>query len=388
MVYVDFSAMSMVIAKKKAVLRRLANILWINDWIESIPYLGMGNFDLIICTGVLHHMKNPGRGLRKLNEIQKENGGAIIMLYGKYGRAGIYHMQELMRLVNKHETFLPIEVSNTKRILNVIPIDAPFLQDTGDDRTTMGEIGIYDIFLNKRDICFTIAYLYEFVENNGYNFVSFDNPTERIHINLHARLITKFGIQKTDVNKRQAIAELLISNIKLHSFYVSKRKGSKAVFINPTMNIMLNGLPSGLLDVIDDSDNYRNIGNETFIFSNLEKRFFADGNAKRGQIGRFYDHLAIFCWPFTDIGNFLLTSLANETSSKTTSNILIKRYQDKHQSKYAYKYTKKSFETLYWYFELSGMLMLRSKSISSYPKSVNSRVRLSLASKTANSIFE
>ena len=73
MFYVDFSAMSMVIAKKKAVIRRLANILWVNDWIESIPYLGMGNFDLIICTGVLHHMKNPGRGLRKLNEIQKEN---------------------------------------------------------------------------------------------------------------------------------------------------------------------------------------------------------------------------------------------------------------------------------------------------------------------------
>ena len=388
MVYVDFSAMSMVIAKKKAVIRRLANILWVNDWIESIPYLGLGNFDLIICTGVLHHMKNPGRGLRKLNEIQKENGGAIIMLYGKYGRAGIYHMQELMRLVNKHEKFLPMEVSNTKRILNVIPIDAPFLQDTGDDRTTMGEIGIYDIFLNKRDICFTIAYLYEFVENNGYNFVSFDNPTERIHINLHARLITKFGIQKTDVNKRQAIAELLISNIKLHSFYVSKRKCSKAVVSNPTMNIMLNGLPSGLLDVMDDSNNYRTLGNETFIFSNLEKRYFADGNAKRGQIGRFYDHLAIFCWPFTDIGNFLLTSLANETLSKTTSNILIKRYQDKYKSKYAYKYTKKSFETLYWYFELSGMLMLRSKSISSYPKSEHSRVRLSLASRAANSIFE
>ena len=40
---------------------------------------------------------------------------------------------------------------------------------------------------------------------------------------------------------------------------------------------------------------------------------------------------------------------------------------------------KKSLESLCWYFELSGMLLLRAKAISPYPKTEKPRVRLSLA---------
>ena len=383
--YVDFSTTSMAISKKRAMIRQLNNILWVNDWIESIPYLGMGYFDLIICTGVLHHIKHPSRGLRRLNEIQKENGGAVLMVYGKYGRTGVYYMQELMRLINKHENILHIEVSNAKRIIDVIPTDAFFLQRTGDHET-MGNIGIYDKFLNKRDVCFEIVYLYEFVKNNGYRFISFDGPKERINIDILARLITNSGVHNKDVNIRHAIAEILIGNSKTHSFYVSKQKKSKAVFSNPRINVILNVVPLGMIEVINDSDNYITIGNETFICANLEKRYFEDGIAKRGQIGIFYDHIALFCWPFTDIGNILLKLIANEKSSKSTFDTIIKRYDKKYKSKYTYKYMYQSFKNLYWYFESSGMLMLRAQSIYPYPKTEKSRVRLSLASRSVQNI--
>ena len=385
--YVDFSAMSMAISKNRAIIRQLSNILWVNDWIESIPYLGLGYFDLIICTGVLHHMKDPSRGLRRLNEIQKEGGGAVIMMYGKYGRTGIYHMQDLMRLVNKHEKLLKAEVSNAKRIMDVIPSDAAFLQLTGDHKT-MGDIGVYDIFLNKRDVCFEIVYLHKFVKNNGYSFVSFDDPKVRIDMNLNTHLITDSGAHNKDLTTRQAIAEILIGNLKMHSFYVSKRKWSKAMLNNPKMNVILNVIPLGLLDVIDDSNNYINIGNVSFICGSLEKRYFEDGNPKPGQIGSFYDHIATFCWPYTDIGSSLLKLIAYDKSAKASFDDIMKRYRRKYKSTYTYKDMYESFQNLYWYFELSGMIILKGQSISPYPKTEKPQVRLSLANRLVQRIPE
>ena len=52
----------MKIAKERAKIRQLDNIVWINDWIENIPQLGLGKFDFIECGGALHHLKDPLAG--------------------------------------------------------------------------------------------------------------------------------------------------------------------------------------------------------------------------------------------------------------------------------------------------------------------------------------
>ena len=66
-VYMDFSSSSMHIAKQRASIRGLSNIVWIQGWIENIPSLDIGKFDLIICSGALHHMKDPTQGQFFLN---------------------------------------------------------------------------------------------------------------------------------------------------------------------------------------------------------------------------------------------------------------------------------------------------------------------------------
>ena len=58
-VYLDFSSSSMKIAKERARMRGLDNIVWVNDWIENIPHLDLGKFDLIECSAALHHLKDP-----------------------------------------------------------------------------------------------------------------------------------------------------------------------------------------------------------------------------------------------------------------------------------------------------------------------------------------
>jgi ubiquinone/menaquinone biosynthesis C-methylase UbiE len=42
-VYLDFSHASMVVAQERADIRQLQNIKWVNDKIENIPLLDLGN---------------------------------------------------------------------------------------------------------------------------------------------------------------------------------------------------------------------------------------------------------------------------------------------------------------------------------------------------------
>ena len=141
-VYMDFSIASTDQSKERAKVRQLSNMLWITDWIESMPFLGMGCFDLVLCTGVIHHMKRPQKGLRQIHDMQHKLGGANIMVYGKYGRLGVYSMQELMLIINKDETSLKHEISNARKVINIIPRNSRFRLRSGD-HITMGDIGIY-----------------------------------------------------------------------------------------------------------------------------------------------------------------------------------------------------------------------------------------------------
>ncbi|NIP87568.1 MAG: class I SAM-dependent methyltransferase, partial [Gammaproteobacteria bacterium] len=98
--YLDISASSLAIAKERARVRGLDNIRWHHHSILELPSLGIGTFDLISCTGVLHHLPAPEQGLASLREVLAPGGAMSLMLYGRLGRMAVYAGQELMRLVN------------------------------------------------------------------------------------------------------------------------------------------------------------------------------------------------------------------------------------------------------------------------------------------------
>ena len=49
--------------------------------------------------GVLHHLPDPDEGLRALRDVLRPSGAMRLMVYARYGRAGIYMMQEYCRLL-------------------------------------------------------------------------------------------------------------------------------------------------------------------------------------------------------------------------------------------------------------------------------------------------
>lgn len=56
--------------------------------LRDIGKLGR-SFDLIISSGVLHHMAEPGEGLSALREVLRPQGAMALMVYAAVGRSGI-----------------------------------------------------------------------------------------------------------------------------------------------------------------------------------------------------------------------------------------------------------------------------------------------------------
>jgi SAM-dependent methyltransferase len=74
----------------------LANLELARLAVERVDELGK-TFDLVVCTGVLHHLADPDAGLRALRDVVVPGGALHLMVYAPYGRTGIYMLQELCR---------------------------------------------------------------------------------------------------------------------------------------------------------------------------------------------------------------------------------------------------------------------------------------------------
>ena len=170
-VYIDFSRASMSFAQKRILMRRCSKIVWVADWIENIPRLGLSKFDLVQCIGVLHHLKRPQMGLDILKERLVQNGGLSLMMYAKYGRTGVYQIQYLLGIINTHQKTMLIEIEEAKIILKMLPAyhwayHIPYISMIDPD--TAGNIRIYDLLLHKRDLSYSVPDLIEYLEPVSY----------------------------------------------------------------------------------------------------------------------------------------------------------------------------------------------------------------------------
>ena len=156
-VYLDISTASRQICEGRAKARGLRNINFLTGSLLDLPSMPIGQFDYIDCTGVLHHLPDPAAGMRALASVLNPDGGMGVMLYGEYGRSGVYPLQELLRTLAPRSMALEDRIAMTKRLIRFLPTTNLFRRNPYlNDHVTGGDAGLYDLLLHSCDRAFTV----------------------------------------------------------------------------------------------------------------------------------------------------------------------------------------------------------------------------------------
>ncbi len=221
-VYLDLSAASREIAEARAAARRLTNIRFVTGSLLDLAELELGTFDYIDCCGVLHHLAEPEAGLAALTGALAPDGGMGLMVYGTYGRSGVYALQDVLRkLVGERP--LAEQVSYARRLLNNLPATNLFARNPVLRDHSGSDAELVDLLLHSQDRSYTVEEIAELVRGAGLNLISFIEPLRyepATYLKDPVLLRQLAGLSSED---RAAVAEKLAGNLKTHVFYVSRR---------------------------------------------------------------------------------------------------------------------------------------------------------------------
>jgi SAM-dependent methyltransferase len=223
-VYLDLSDAARRIAEARAAARGLANIRFLTG--SLLEAKALGPFDYIDCCGVLHHLADPVAGLAALAEALAPAGGMGLMLYGEYGRTGVYPMQAALRDLARGSGGgeLPARerVALTRRLLKDLPASNwlklnPHLGDhLGSDA------GLYDLLLHSRDRAYRVPEIYALVAGAGLRLVSFIEKLRYDPASYVRDPVLRRAAAALDPEPQAALAELLCGSLKTHTFYIVK----------------------------------------------------------------------------------------------------------------------------------------------------------------------
>jgi SAM-dependent methyltransferase len=135
--------------------------------LEKADALGR-TFDLIVCTGVLHHLVDPDAGLRALRSVLGPDGAMSLMVYAPYGRSGIYMFQDYCRRLGIGTSAQ--ELSDLKAVLTALPQHHPLATVLRSSRDSTNTDSLADALLNPRDRSYSVPQLLDFIERNGLKF--------------------------------------------------------------------------------------------------------------------------------------------------------------------------------------------------------------------------
>ncbi len=231
--YIDISRASLGIAKERARVRNLDNIEWHHGSILDIASLDLAPFDLISCSGVLHHLPEPERGLAALRSALAPEGAMSLMLYGRMGRLGIHAGQELMRLVNQGVDDRKLKTRHARAVLQSLPQTNWLLRGRDPKEVLVSfledESNLYDTLLHEQDRAYSVMEIYALLAGAQLDLIEFVSflssvPSFRYLYNPMVWISDpafRSHVATLSRSKQQAIAEAISCMITCHSFYAA-----------------------------------------------------------------------------------------------------------------------------------------------------------------------
>jgi SAM-dependent methyltransferase len=135
--------------------------------LESVEAIDR-RFDLIVCTGVLHHLVDPAAGLRTLRSVLKPHGVIYLMVYAPYGRTGIYMLQRYCRTLGVGRS--DQEIADLRSTVAALPPQHPLHAELATSRDARNTDALADALLNPRDQSYSVPELFDLLERGGVRF--------------------------------------------------------------------------------------------------------------------------------------------------------------------------------------------------------------------------
>jgi SAM-dependent methyltransferase len=137
--------------------------------IEELPTLGL-DFDLIVSTGVLHHLAEPKVGMKALGACLRPDGAIGLTLYAKYGRTGVELLQSVFREMGLRQDDASVQI--VKETIAVLPAAHPLRTyfNTEGDWELQFDAAVVDTFLHGRDRSYDVDDCIDLVTSAGLEF--------------------------------------------------------------------------------------------------------------------------------------------------------------------------------------------------------------------------
>jgi len=182
-------------------------------------------FDLIICTGVLHHLPDPDAGLRALADVLDPLGSMAIMLYGKSGRAGVYLIQDVLRRLGAGPNAEGLRMA--RELLKFVPSNHPLISTTGKlPHDLADDAGIVDMLLHPQDRAYSVPEIIEFVEAAGLIFFGWnDNAPYCADRYLRGEMLER--VLALPAAEQWAVVDNLAALNSRHDFFARKPQSAR-----------------------------------------------------------------------------------------------------------------------------------------------------------------
>ncbi len=175
---IDLSAGALAVAKERC-QRSGANRVEFHHLslydVEQLP----GEFDLINCVGVLHHLPDPIRGIQALAKKLAPGGLMHIFVYGELGRWEIQLMQKAIALLqaDKRGDYRD-GVQVGRQIFASLPENNRIIKREKERWSLENhrDENFADMYVHPQEIDYNIETLFELIDASGLEFISFSNP--------------------------------------------------------------------------------------------------------------------------------------------------------------------------------------------------------------------
>lgn len=254
---IDLSAGALAVAKERCQRSGANRVEFHHLSLYDVGQIA-GEFDLINCVGVLHHLPDPIRGIQALAPKLAPGGLMHIFVYAELGRWEIQLMQKAIALLQQPGDYRD-GVSVGRQIFSSLPGDNRLVKRE-QDRWSMEnqrDECFADMYVHPQEIDYNIHSLFELIDASGLEFVGFSNPRnwqiERL-LGKNPELIER--TQHLSDRDRYRLIELLDpENVTHYEFFLTRPPLPKADWNTdetllaaiPEINPCIDGWPSRCL---------------------------------------------------------------------------------------------------------------------------------------------